>query len=128
MTLLLLLLRLIVSIQNLLVDWLGVSTILLLFHDLFHSRRQQLLGIELRTVWHQVAAIDHLVFRSGIRGLLILVADLRGLVSGTLSIRCQRCYILTTNAVFEVELLALDVHSELLDAAALHRYLWVLAN
>ena len=49
-------------------------------------------------------------------------------MSETLSIRCQRCYILTTNAVFEVELLALDVHSELLDAAALHRYLWVLAN
>ena len=80
-----------------------------------------------RTVGHQFDAIDHLVIRSGIRGLLILVADLRGFVSGTLSIRCQICYILTTNAVFEVKLLALEVLSELLDAAALHRCLWILA-
>ena len=81
-----------------------------------------------RTARHQGVAVDHLGIRGGLRGLLILVANIRGLVSGTLSIRCQRCYILTTNAVFEVELLALDVHSELLDAAALHSYLWILAN
>ena len=128
MPLLLLLLRLIVSIQNILVDWLGLSTILLL-RELPCSRPLHLLGIDLRrAVGHQGVAIDKLCSSGGLHGILGLVADLRGLFSGTLSIRGQQCYILTINPEFEVELLALQVLPELIDSAALHRCLWIIAN